>query len=69
MFIPLKPVCIRPRINGNSLIHIQYCYNNDQKTLLNTKICMPIECWDKKNLCIIENIRVHLVNQLNSTKI
>jgi site-specific recombinase XerD len=56
MFIPLKPVCIRPRINGNSLIHIQYCYNNDQKTLLNTRICIPIECWDKENLCITQNL-------------
>jgi len=56
MFMPLKPVCIRPRINGTSLIHIQYCYNNDQKTLLNTRICIPIECWDKENLCIIENL-------------
>lgn len=56
MFIPLKPVCIRPRINGNSLIHIQYCYNNYQKTLLNTRICIPIDCWDKENLCVIENL-------------
>jgi hypothetical protein len=24
--------------------------------LLNTRICIPIDCWDKQNLCIIENL-------------
>lgn len=56
MYLPLKPVCIRPRKDGTSLIHLQYCYNNEQKTLLDTKISIPVDCWDKKNLCITQNL-------------
>src|SRR6185503_13574244 len=50
------PVCIRPRKDGTSIIHIQYCYSNEQKTILDTKITIPVKCWDKENLCIKQNL-------------
>jgi len=56
MFLPIKPVCIRPRKDGTSIIHIQYCYSNERKTILDTKITIPVECWDKENLCIKQNL-------------
>ncbi len=38
MLYPIKPGCFRPRTDGTSNIHIQYCYTSKQRTLLDTEI-------------------------------
>jgi len=52
MLYPIKPGCFRPREDGTSIIHIQYCYTSTKKTLLDTKIRVPVECWDSKKQMI-----------------
>jgi hypothetical protein len=54
--LPVKPVCIRPRKDGTSIIHIQYCYNVEQKTMLDTGIVIPVRCWDKEGLVITKDL-------------
>ena len=56
MLYPIKPGCFKPRNDGTSRIHIQYCYNSEQKTLLDTGIEIPVNCWDKKNLIITDDL-------------
>lgn len=50
MLLPTKPICsaTKMRRDGTSLIFIQYCLNAENKTLLNTEICIPPEYWHKK---------------------
>lgn len=50
MLLPIKPICSAAKIrrDGTSLIFIQYCYNADNKTLLNTAIAIPPQYWHKK---------------------
>jgi len=38
---PIKPGCFKPRTDGTSNIHIQYCYTPEKKTLLDTEIIIP----------------------------
>ena len=52
MLYPIKPGCFRPREDGTSIIHIQYWYAHKKKTLLDTKIIIPIASWDSKKLVI-----------------
>jgi hypothetical protein len=52
MLYPIKPGCFRQREDGTSIIHIQYCYTNKNKTLLDTKIVVPIASWDSKKLLV-----------------
>jgi integrase len=58
MRLPVKPLCEqkRTRTDGTSNIYFQYCYDADHKTFLNTEIKIPPEYWDKKRLCIRENL-------------
>jgi len=58
MLLPLKPICERKfiRRNGTSLIYIQYCFSTEKRTLLNTEIAIPPAYWNKKRLCIANNL-------------
>lgn len=56
MLYPIKPGCFRPRAGGISNIHIQYCYTSSLRTLLDTKIEIPISYWDKQELKITRNL-------------
>jgi hypothetical protein len=56
MLYPIKPGCFRPRSDGTSTIHIQYCYSSKQRTLLDTEIQIPISCWDRKGLIITKDL-------------
>lgn len=50
MLLPLKLICpkSKARRDGTALVFIQYCYSSDNKTLLNTEICIPPKYWLKK---------------------
>jgi hypothetical protein len=58
MLLPIKPICDRKdmRRDGTSLIYLQYCYSSEKRTLLNTEISIPPLFWNKKRLCISENL-------------
>jgi hypothetical protein len=55
---PLKPVCERKnmRRDGTSIIFIQYCYCAEKRTNLNTGIAVPPAFWNKKRLCISNDL-------------
>lgn len=53
LFYPIKPGCYRPCKDGLSNIHIQYCYTSEKKTLLDTEIEIPLNCWDKKTWSLL----------------
>jgi site-specific recombinase XerD len=55
---PLKPVCERKnmRKDGTALIFIQYCYSAERRTNLNTEIAIPPAFWNKKRLCISNDL-------------
>ena len=53
---PIKPGCFRPRKDGISIIHIQYCFTSKKKPLLDTGIEIPAKYWDKQNLKISRDI-------------
>ena len=49
MLLPLKLICDRcARKDGTNLISIQYRFQADAKTLLNTDIYIPARYWSKK---------------------
>jgi integrase len=50
MLLPLKPICTASKIRrcGTSLIFLQYCKSESEKTLLNTGIAIPPKFWHKK---------------------
>ncbi|MFX1706898.1 site-specific integrase [Chitinophaga sp. CC14] len=52
MLLPLKLVCKSSKIrrDGTSLIFIQYCYNSDKRTLLNTEIAIPPAYWKRSRI-------------------
>lgn len=58
MLLPIKPICnaAKVRRDGTSLIFIQYCFNSDNKTLLNTEIAIPPNYWHKKLNRIAEDL-------------
>ncbi len=58
MNLPIKPICESRfiRKDGTSLIYIQYCYGTDKRTLLNTEIALPPKFWNKKKMCISDNL-------------
>ncbi len=73
MLLPVKPICERKfvRRNGTSLIYFQYCFSAEKRTLLNTEIAIPPAYWNKKRLCITNNLpeafgkAQHLNDELN----
>lgn len=58
MLLPIKPICESKemRRDGTSIIYIQYCYSAEKRTLLNTQISIPPEYWNKRRLCISNNL-------------
>lgn len=58
MLLPIKPICSRPRKDGSSVIFIQYCYSASHRTLLNTQLVIPPECWNKRRLCIDQSLPI-----------
>jgi hypothetical protein len=50
MLLPLKTICSATKVrrDGTSLIFIQYCKSETNKTLLNTGIAIPFNYWNKK---------------------
>jgi len=60
MLFPIRPICNPQKIrrDGTSLIQIQYCFSAEKKTLLNTGIAIPPNCWSKKSLSISDKLPV-----------
>ena len=58
MLVPIKSICERKdmRRDGTSVIYIQYCYSADKRTLLNSEIAIPPAYWNKKRLCISNDL-------------
>jgi hypothetical protein len=48
MLYPIQPGCYKPRADGKSNIHIQYCFTSAKKPLLDTQIIILVEYWDKE---------------------
>ncbi len=50
MLLSITPTCSasKARRDGTSIIFIQYCKSESEKTLLNTQIAIPPEYWSKK---------------------
>jgi integrase len=73
MLLPIKPICERKNIrrDGTSIIYIQYCFSAEKRTLLNSEIAIPPEYWNKKRLCISNDLPEifgnarHLNSELN----
>ena len=57
MLLPIKPICSPRKIrrDGTSQIFLQYCYSATNRTLLNTGINIPPDCWNNKLLCITKS--------------
>ena len=58
MLYAIKPGCFRPRLDGTSNIHIQYCYDNVHKTLLDTGLVIHVNYWDKNNSTILPDLPI-----------
>lgn len=58
MLLPIKPICSAKKIrrDGTSPIFLQYCYSATYRTLLNTGINIPPDCWNNKLLCITKKL-------------
>jgi len=58
MLLPIKPICNakKTRRDGTSPIFLQYCYSASNRTLLNTGINIPPDCWNNKLLCITKKL-------------
>ena len=54
MIFPLKPICKKEwvRRDGTSKIFLQYCFNSDERTLVDTDIAIPPAYWDRKHVRI-----------------
>jgi len=51
MILPIKPVCKKEwvRRDGTSVIFLQYCFNSDERVLVDSGLAIPPEYWNKKN--------------------
>ena len=58
MRIPIKPLCEQKRLrrDGTCNIYFQFFHDGEHRTFLNTQIKIPPEHWDKRKLCIKENL-------------
>jgi len=58
MLLPLKPICNARNAgrDGASPICLQYCYSATNRTLLNTGIRIPPDCWNNRLLCIMKKL-------------
>ncbi len=60
MLLPIKPICSPKKVrkDGTSPIFLQYCYSATKRTLLNTGINIPPDCWNNKLLCITKKLPI-----------
>lgn len=58
MLLPLKPICPASKVRrcGTSLIFLQYCKSESEKTLLNTGIAIPPKFWNRKTARIQDTL-------------
>ena len=57
MLLPLKFLCDRrARKDGINLISIQYCFQPNARTLLNTEVYIPARYWNNKLSRIIKEM-------------
>jgi hypothetical protein len=59
MIYALKPVCKKEWVGkkrGTSTIFIQYCLHSSPRTLLNTRIAIPPQYWNRKSLRIYNDL-------------
>ncbi len=56
--LPVRPICEgkNMRKDGTSLVFIQYCYSSENRTTVSTEIAIPPAYWNKKRLCISDNL-------------
>lgn len=70
MLLPISLICAPKKVrrDGTSLVFIQYCLNESNKTLLNTGIAIPPNFWNKKLKRITEKLPEQFgkVEELNS---
>ena len=70
MLLPLKPICPSSKIrkDGTSLIFLQYCKSESEKTLLNTELSIPPKYWHKKFQRVTEDLPLKFgdYKQINS---
>ena len=60
MLLPLKPICPASKVRRDctSIIFLQYCKSENEKTLLNTEIAIPPKYWNKKLSRVIDDLPV-----------
>lgn len=58
MLLPIKPICPASKVrkDGTSLIFLQYCKSEEDKTLLNTEISIPPKYWNKKLKRVVDDL-------------
>jgi hypothetical protein len=58
MLLPIKPICTAKKVrkDGTAPIFLQYCYSATNRTLLNTGINIPPDCWNNKLLSITKKL-------------
>lgn len=58
MSLPIKPICSPQKIrkDGTAPIFLQYCYSPTNRTLLNTGIYIPPDCWNRKLSCVTKKL-------------
>jgi site-specific recombinase XerD len=58
MLLPIKPICKAEKIrrDGTSLIFIQYCFNSEKRTVVNSEIAIPPEYWNRRKLGISSDL-------------
>lgn len=56
--LTVKPICKKnkARKDGTSVVFIQYCFDSNRRTLLNTGIAIPSNYWNEKNLKISDSL-------------
>jgi hypothetical protein len=69
MSMPLKLICEHKHVSrdGASPIYIQYCFNAQKRTLLNTQLAIPPQFWNKRKQCVSNSLPPSIANwqQLN----
>jgi hypothetical protein len=58
MLLPIKLICKKEKIrrDGTSLVFIQYCFNSEKRTVLNTQLAIPPTYWNRKRQCITADL-------------
>lgn len=51
MILPIKPICKKEwsRRDGTSVIFLQYCFNSEERVLVDTGLSIPPEYWNREN--------------------